>query len=102
MFRNVLIGVDGRQGGRDAIALARQLVSPDGRMTLVHTFNAEWFVGDRSALEEPYERENAEDLLRVERDAAGVDAELVAQARMTPGRGLHELAQRHGADLIVV
>jgi hypothetical protein len=29
----VLIGVDGRSGGRDAIALARQLVSAKGRCT---------------------------------------------------------------------
>ncbi len=29
MFRRVLVGVDGRPGGRDAIALARQLAAPD-------------------------------------------------------------------------
>ncbi len=29
MFRRVLVGVDGRRGGRDAIALARQLAAPD-------------------------------------------------------------------------
>jgi hypothetical protein len=29
MFENVLVGVDGHQGGRDAIALARQLAAPE-------------------------------------------------------------------------
>ena len=29
MFKNVLVGVDGRHGGRDAIALAEQLIDPE-------------------------------------------------------------------------
>ena len=36
MFKNVLVGVDGRAGGRDAIALASQLANPDGKLTLAH------------------------------------------------------------------
>jgi hypothetical protein len=31
MFENVIAGVDGRPTGRDAIELARHLVSPEGR-----------------------------------------------------------------------
>jgi hypothetical protein len=31
MFKNVLVGVVGRPGGRDAVALASRLVDPDGR-----------------------------------------------------------------------
>jgi len=31
MFDNVMVGIDGEQGGRDAIELARQLVSDDGK-----------------------------------------------------------------------
>ena len=30
MFKNIIVGIDGRDGGRDAIALARSLLSPDG------------------------------------------------------------------------
>jgi hypothetical protein len=33
MFKNVLVGVDGRANGRDAIALAARLVDPDGTLT---------------------------------------------------------------------
>ncbi len=40
MFSNVLVGVDGRQGGRDAIALARQLATPDASIALVHVGRA--------------------------------------------------------------
>jgi hypothetical protein len=34
MFKNVIVGVDDGQGGRDAIALARQLVDPGALLTL--------------------------------------------------------------------
>lgn len=33
MFTEAVVGVDGLQDGRDAIALARQLIDPDGRIT---------------------------------------------------------------------
>ena len=36
MFENVLVGVDGRPNGRDAITLAGQLVDRAGRLTLAH------------------------------------------------------------------
>lgn len=36
MFINVLVGVDGRQGGCDAIALAEELAAPGARITLAH------------------------------------------------------------------
>ena len=36
MFENVLVGVDGRPNGRDAITLAGQLVDRAGTLTLAH------------------------------------------------------------------
>src|SRR4029077_18348836 len=41
MFKNVVIGVDGRDGGRDAIALARVLCDPDGELTLAHVYRGD-------------------------------------------------------------
>ena len=38
MFDQVVVGVDGRSGGRDAVALARAL-APDGHLVLVHAPN---------------------------------------------------------------
>ena len=35
MFDNVVVGVDDYEAGRDALELAKQLVSPDGDMLLV-------------------------------------------------------------------
>ena len=36
MFENAVVGVDGTQGGRDAVALAQRLLAEDGKLTLVH------------------------------------------------------------------
>ena len=41
MFKNVLVGVDGRPNGRDAIALASRLTDPDGKLTLAHVHSGE-------------------------------------------------------------
>ncbi len=102
MFGNVMIGVDGRRGGRDAIALARQLAGPDAELTLAHVFGVDGMVGRGSAMAIPFEQDAAERLLREERDLAGLDASLVTAAYVVPGRGLHELAEERSADLLVV
>jgi hypothetical protein len=38
MFQKVLVGVDGRAGGRDAIALAQQLVASASRLVLADVY----------------------------------------------------------------
>ena len=91
MFKNVLVGVDGRSNGRDAIALAGQLMDPDGKLTLVHVHR-----------DEATERETSHQLLEQERTTAAVDADLLSVASTSPGRGLHQQAQELGADLLVV
>jgi nucleotide-binding universal stress UspA family protein len=92
MFENVLVGVDGRPNGRDAIALAGRLAGPDGRLTLVHVHHSE--------VEE--ERKDTHELLERERSDAGVEADLVSVVAVRPGRGLHEQAEELSADLLVV
>ncbi len=92
MFRNVLVGVDGRPFGRDAVALARRLSEPDARLTLA-------FVQAGSLTENV---EDSTKLLQEERRAAGIEAELTAVLAVSPGRGLHEEAERAGVDLLVV
>jgi nucleotide-binding universal stress UspA family protein len=103
MFKNVLVGVDGRPNGRDAIALASHLTDPDGKLTLAHVHNGPLHPGHAIApgmLEE--ERKASHELLERERAAAGVTAELLSIVSMSPGRGLHEQAEQQGADLLVV
>ncbi len=92
MFDKVLVGVDGRPAGRDAIALATRLMDPDGRLTLVHVHHGE--AEEKSG--------DARELLERERSRAGVEAELVSAVATSPGHGLHRQADERGADLLVV
>jgi nucleotide-binding universal stress UspA family protein len=103
MFKNVLVGVDGRTNGRDAVALARHLTDPDGKLTLAHVRDGELHPAHAitpGMLAE--EREASAQMLTDERAAAGIDAELVSIVALDAGRGLHEQAEEQNADLLVV
>ena len=101
MFDNVLIAIDGRQGGRDAIALAKQLAGPNASFALAHVYGSAVYA--RGATRDvPVEREAALRLLSAERKAARMDADLVSTGFVSPARGLHQLAEQGGADLLVV
>jgi nucleotide-binding universal stress UspA family protein len=100
MFENVIVGVDGRSGGRDAAALALRLLDPHGRLTLVHVHLETTAVivheFDSSA------REEAQKLLEDEREAAGGEAEIAHAGGTSVAIGLHRYAEEHSADLLVV
>jgi nucleotide-binding universal stress UspA family protein len=103
MFKNVLVGVDGRSNGRDAIALASQLIDPDGNLTLAHVHSGK--LRPSHAITPGMvaeEREASHNLLEQERAAADVTADLLSIESMSPGRGLHEQAEEQKADLLVV
>jgi len=102
MFRRVLVGVDGRPGGRDAIALASRLVAPDGVITLAHIYGQDLLIGRGGSQTVIIERAKAELLLEHELDSTSLDGQLVALCDHRVGRGLHLLAERLGADLLVV
>lgn len=103
MFKNVLVGVDGRANGRDAIALARKLTDPAGKITLAHVRRGELNL-IRSAQNELLreEHEASCNLLESERTVSGVDAELRSVVASSPGAGLHGQAELQGADVLVV
>jgi nucleotide-binding universal stress UspA family protein len=103
MFKNVLVGVDGRANGRDAIALAARFTDPAGELTLayVHSGPLRPVQAVTPGLVD-LEREESHDLLQQERAAAGVSAELVSVVATSPGRGLHQQAEEQHADLLVV
>ncbi|HEY5286743.1 MAG TPA: universal stress protein [Solirubrobacteraceae bacterium] len=103
MFKNVLVGVDDRQGGRDATALCTHLVAAEGKLTLLNVHSGVLRPVDAAvpgAVAAENERSHA--LLEAERERAGVQAELVSVVSSSPGRGLHQQAEEQQADLIVV
>ena len=106
IFGSVLVGVDGLQGGRDAIALARLLCDPQGELLLAHVRALPDHARERSAEAEQGDNgqplADALALLERERATSGVQAQLRAVPASSPGRGLHELADAESADLIVV
>jgi nucleotide-binding universal stress UspA family protein len=103
MFDKVMIGIDEREGGRDAIALARQLVSDSGELTLAYVHGGFSIAGrGSSAAFEADEHDRALALLARTKVETGVDADVACIGSPSVGRGLHELAEAEGADLLVI
>jgi nucleotide-binding universal stress UspA family protein len=102
VFDKVVIGVDGRSGGRAAVALAGQLAAPGARITFGHVYVSGGIVGRGGGLGVVMERPAAERAIAEERAACSLDAELSVVMASTVSRGLHELAESQNADLLVV
>ena len=103
MFDKVLIGVDYVHRGRDPIALARQLASESAELTLAHVYPGDARIWPGAPTEYAVERsERALELLRQARDETGIEVRLLHIESASVGRGLHELAESAGADLLVV
>ena len=100
MFKHIVVGVDGREGGRDAVALARLLVAVGGKLTLAYVVarDAHAYRGTSGA-PEASDGGRAEALLEAVRGETGVEAHLRWYGSSSVGRGLHELCEVIGADL---
>ena len=103
MFNNVLVGVDGHGGGRDALSLSTKLLAADGELALAHVYSGDPRLRRRLRAEHDLAgREHALELLEQARAAAGVEAHLRTDESSSVGRGLHELCEAVGADLLVL
>ena len=103
MFDNVIVGVDGPEGGRDALWLAQQLASGPSQLTLAHVEVVTPKPGPASAAISQAEK----DLLAIRRlallrEEAHVDAHLLCVEAASVAAGLHELVARHQADVLVI
>jgi nucleotide-binding universal stress UspA family protein len=104
-FHRVIVGIDGRAGGRDAIALARILSGRQTRLTLAHVHPgapAQPGAASGDASSHSAADKEAEALLERQRAEAELEAELAPVGASSIGRGLDQLAEREDADLIVV
>jgi nucleotide-binding universal stress UspA family protein len=77
MFKHIVVGVDGGEGGRDAVALARLLVAVGRKLTLAYVVarDAHAYRGTSGA-PEASDGGRAEALLEAVREETGVEAHL--------------------------
>jgi nucleotide-binding universal stress UspA family protein len=101
MFKKVLVGVDGRDGGRDALALAQDLGSARARYVLANVVSGSISSG-AGALWAMAAHRYAQTLLDDECDRTGIAARTVVACERSPERGLRALALREHAELVVV
>jgi len=104
MFKTIVVGVDGRDGGRDALALAgslQRVFASD--LVAVHVFPVDYYLGRgaNGAYEEAM-HERAAKTVRDDVQRSGVTALAVTVADGSPAHALQRAASGHDADLIVV
>ena len=100
MYRKIIVGYDGRPASEDALAFAKLIADATGAQLIVagvFQFDPLW--GGRDPAFHEAEREYAR---AVERRPSRSAAQAEAIPSSSPARGLHELAEESGADLVVV
>ena len=103
MFEQVVVGALDGQPGRDTVALARELASPQGELTLVRVH----LVMSKSAPYSPSMADSAKCKHALKRLTAlaaelSVDAQVSCVEARSVRHGLHEFASARHADLLVV
>ncbi len=101
MFRSILVGIDAKTRGRDAVALARTLMEPGSQITLAHidpTRPAPAALGheirDRA--------EHTQQLLTSVAAELGIPARIRSAEATSIAGGLNAVAENVAADLLVV
>ncbi len=99
----ILVGIDGEEGGRDALALARALGGDGAELTLAYVAPGDGRATRAANLAfDAAVRADAELLLDHERAAAGVEAAVLLCEAPSVGSGLRHLAEEAGATIVVV
>jgi len=103
MFEEVVVGVGAGDSGRDAVALAKKLVSAQGRITLLHVHVvAPKPAPDSGAVGDAAKRRYARERLSALAADFSVDAQVSSVEASSVRRGLHGFASSRHADLLVV
>jgi len=104
MLETIVVGVDGREGGRDALSLAARLAEMSGA-SLVAVRNLPFnYYASRSG-SPPFAKLSQEDAraeIAEEVASAGLAARVRVLGDSSPARALHRVAEEEGAGLIVV
>ena len=103
LFKTVVVGVDEHQCGRDATALAMQLLADGGSLRLPRVSVSDSLFGLHSCPEvEPGSSVPGPRPHAGAREDRGCDDQLRRVESSSVGRGLYELTCAEGADLLVV
>lgn len=104
MYRRIVVGVDSREQSRDALAFARLIAGRTGaRLVAVHVYAGGWpYPYPADAGWDGHMREMATKIAEDALEGGPGDEEVDAIASSSPAHGLHEIAEREHADLIVV
>ncbi len=104
-FRHVIVAFDGSERSADALALGLRLKDPAGVLTLACVVPAQrWHVGAHVHRPDAPVPDELSDMFAEARAKvpAGVRVRERAPMAASPARGLTELAESEGADLIVI
>jgi nucleotide-binding universal stress UspA family protein len=104
MFKAIVVGVDGREGGRDALSLAARLaLLAGGELIAVRALSMDTYVvrGGAPKLDTLAQQDAVRDVER-ELTAAGITAQVRVVGDSSPARALHRVAEAGHADVIVV
>jgi nucleotide-binding universal stress UspA family protein len=102
MYANVVVGIDGSSGGRNAVALAKTLAA-NGALSYAHVrVIAAVPLRGSPGVYDAAEQDRSRELLQRERGSSRSDTDMVSIAATSVGAGLHDVAESRGADLIVV
>ncbi|MBO0769630.1 MAG: universal stress protein [Solirubrobacterales bacterium] len=102
MFKKVMVGVDSGATAKDAIRLGQELVAEGGELILAHVHGGYDVYRNGMVLEwQLKEQQTAHKLLAELSAETGVER-VESYGATNVGRGLHMLAEREGADLLVL
>jgi nucleotide-binding universal stress UspA family protein len=99
VFRQIVVGMEEGKSSRDAIGIAQKLLAREGELTLTHVCTGDPHI--YRGVSAPYVS-RALELLERTRNETGIHAQLRWRGSHSVGRGLHELCEVIGADLLVV
>jgi nucleotide-binding universal stress UspA family protein len=102
MLKKIVVGVDGREGGADAAALAASLAGPDTDVVLVGVYRDPLLPFPITFGHGDELRTETERIACEVRDAIAPDARTLAICDSFPARALRHVAQRVDADLLVL
>jgi nucleotide-binding universal stress UspA family protein len=103
MFDTVVIGIDDYVDGRDPVALARELVSGDGRLMLAYVQVVPIKPGPESGEATlSAKRQDALERLAALRDECNISGDVLTIESRSVTQGLREIVRDRDADLLVI